>query len=867
MVKLKLCAIVLLFISCTIFATTKYVNPASAGGDGSTSGLSGATAAYTHMANLIAAWNAATVTDPWIVYAKGSTADSTTWGTIGAPTGSSTTNSLTIMQDPANPTGGVYNTNCYRVEFGSNLIIITSTAPKLILNGIQFKITRNASSGNRIYACNSGMSIIKGCIFQEVCSGGAVHEGGLSISSTTNSLVYNNIFYNFTAADSLYSVIDVDGHDTVCNNLFYNCAWGIRADGYHKSYIANNIVFNCTRNFNDIASAGNVFDYNASDSAYGTNAQNLGNNAAFQWDSLVKDRTATPPDFHIRSTNSLAYNTGTNLKTVLSDSVDITGAVRGDAWDIGPFYYNSGCTPATITRHATIIDTVGNVAKRYGHITANAFDSVNFATTTLDSVAMLAKTTKDTIVYKAKKKAAVTVLVDTIYSCAGVNKNVCFDSLIFTGWAGTYTSPFACTANVQTILSPTNTTYADSFSFVDLPVWATGNKTTGAITCTPTAVASKVGVKIIAWYKQTKQDSAYDTISVIYGLVKLDSIRTNAVKDSGKWHDTINVYGRGYGATQGSSTLAFGDSTPTAFSWANTLIRFPLQNMDTGWYNFQVVNGTDTAKLTNAFKVLKTLSQFTVTMTNAAHAGTITPASGTAIDSGAMTKLTFTPPAGYRLSGWTASGGAHLNAIQDSFYLSANGTLTALDSIIHYTLTNANDGHGTFTPATGLQDSANNFSIVATSSAGYRFWKWTRSGINVYITDSTQTTTPAYLKANGTITLNDSIIHMADSVISVYPHSTRIDSLSTTVQRTVTIKVHGPNHCTANTVVWFGPISLGQNVSYTDSTVTDTLFKYPTMPNGYYRVFMVDPSWTPTISDTLLNACKLNNPSIIVTNP
>jgi lysophospholipase L1-like esterase len=105
-----------------------------------------------------------------------------------------------------------------------------------------------------------------------------------------------------------------------------------------------------------------------------------------------------------------------------------------------------------------------------------------------------------------------------------------------------------------------------------------------------------------------------------------------------------------------------------------------------------------------------------------------------------------------------------------------------------------------------------------------------------------------------------------DSIISVYPHSTRIDSLSTTQQRTITVKVHGPNKCTANTVVWFGSQPLNQ-ISYTDSTVTDTLFKYPTMPNGYYRVFLTDSGWTPTVSDTLLNACKLNNPSITVTNP
>jgi hypothetical protein len=37
--------------------------------------------------------------------------------------------------------------------------------------------------------------------------------------------------------------------------------------------------------------------------------------------------------------------------------------------------------------------------------------------------------------------------------------------------------------------------------------------------------------------------------------------------------------------------------------------------------------------------------------------------------------------------------------------------------------------------------------------------------------------------------------------------------------------------------------------------------------NGIYRVFMISPEWSPTISDTLLNAARLLNPSIIVTHP
>ena len=106
-----------------------------------------------------------------------------------------------------------------------------------------------------------------------------------------------------------------------------------------------------------------------------------------------------------------------------------------------------------------------------------------------------------------------------------------------------------------------------------------------------------------------------------------------------------------------------------------------------------------------------------------------------------------------------------------------------------------------------------------------------------------------------------------DSVISVYPSVARIDALSTKAQRTIVVKEHGPNKCTVNTVIWLGTVPLGFNMSYTDSTVTDTLFKYPTMPVGTFRAFLTDPSWSPTVSDTLLSAIRLLNPSIIVTKP
>ena len=155
------------------------------------------------------------------------------------------------------------------------------------------------------------------------------------------------------------------------------------------------------------------------------------------------------------------------------------------------------------------------------------------------------------------------------------------------------------------------------------------------------------------------------------------------------------------------------------------------------------------------------------TLTMAGVNGSVTPATGL-VDSGASTAIDNTPNMGYRFSAWSGAGVTFGNANLKSTTATIliNATATATDTIIHYQLTNANDGHGTFTPASGLHDTAASFSIVATAAQGYRFWKWNRSGLDVVITDSTLASTTALLKAPGTITLYDSTMKVVLTVVN-----------------------------------------------------------------------------------------------------
>lgn len=73
---------------------------------------------------------------------------------------------------------------------------------------------------------------------------------------------------------------------------------------------------------------------------------------------------------------------------------------------------------------------------------------------------------------------------------------------------------------------------------------------------------------------------------------------------------------------------------------------------------------------------LNNFSRFTVTMTNSTPAGTLSPSTGY-LDSGVVTTLSYTPPTGYAKTAYASTGGVVFNADSTSFYLTANGTITA----------------------------------------------------------------------------------------------------------------------------------------------------------------------------------------------
>jgi hypothetical protein len=418
------------------------------------------------------------------------------------------------------------------------------------------------------------------------------------------------------------------------------------------------------------------------------------------------------------------------------------------------------------------------------------------------------------------------------------------------------------TVGVAMSQTATKTGTMDSAKIVSGPSGLSMNLTTGALTGTHTDSLAQTIYKVRYWgCSGAYVDSSYDTLTFIWGPVKCDSIRPTHVN----WADTIKVYGRGYGNTQGSSTISMGDSTPTVTSWTNTLIKFLCPQLVSGEYKFYLVgpSNTDSSKVDS---VLHT-TQFTLTMA-AAQGGTTVPSVGAnTVDSNVATSISHTAPTywvfqkwtrsginatiadsgtnsttatlkgnatvtandtlakytatmacangtttptvgahsvdtttftitcvpamGYRFSSWAAATGVtygNANANPTTCKVTQNATVTANVTIVQYTLTMVNSTPaGTISPTTGASshDTAANFNLTFENPVGYRFWKWTRNNASVHIADSSLASTTAHLHGNGTITAFDSIIHFTLTVTqpahgSITPATGLVDSNAST---------------------------------------------------------------------------------------
>lgn len=314
----------------------RYVNTASVGGDGTTNGTAGATAAYASLA----AWEAAERTnlvtdgDSHIVYCCGTSDTGIGTGTldfVNWTTGAS--NTITIAANPSEADGlnttNTFSTSHYYIDAGTDQFdqgpLIDVSSDYVTFEGIQFyrgdidcnlrffiyvdgneefnncRFWKDCDSLYLDFAFLRGRAgAVKNCTFRNT-GGNTNEQRAMSFSSgwAGNTDIINCVF------DGFYDGIAEANAVTYTTNIV-NCAFvnNTNLDIYHPS--ANGTV--------------NI-DYCATEDALGTNGQTI---------TVVADTftDATTGDYSIKDASSVLYSNGT------SSYSNLTNDLRGTAYSL-----------------------------------------------------------------------------------------------------------------------------------------------------------------------------------------------------------------------------------------------------------------------------------------------------------------------------------------------------------------------------------------------------------------------------------------------------------------------------------------------------------------------------------------------------
>jgi len=316
---------------------TRYVDTASSGGDGTTQGHSGATAAYASLS----AWEAAeqtdlpTDTDTHVVYCAGSTADSTAVTVAGWTTGAS--NDILIAGDETAPdsdgwaASGILNSTHYRLEANANLF--QSNENFVTLEKFQIYVLVTTARTNCIinFVDTGALNQFKKMVMRNETAGRIISS---SDTSGHDVVIENCVLYDLGTA--CVDIVLTQGHSVFTTWTVTNCLIMGGVNGFQES----GGILNCTNcavfdNSDDFKSVGGTIDYCASDDVDGTNSVDIspGATEATEWAKAFTDYANG--DFHVKDTSSVLYNAGTATGMPADDIKGVTRTTN----EIGPFAF------------------------------------------------------------------------------------------------------------------------------------------------------------------------------------------------------------------------------------------------------------------------------------------------------------------------------------------------------------------------------------------------------------------------------------------------------------------------------------------------------------------------------------------------
>lgn len=322
----------------------RYVNTASsAGGNGTTSGTSGANRAYATLGAALLAEAANLVSaDVYLeIEASGSAADTSCPDVDGFTTDA--TRYIHIYPTATDEHLGVWNTGKYRVECAADNAFLIRV-PNVRVEGIQLRNTQNnPSRGFTLASGATGAVYLERNIIRGPASPGSDAQGIRSYTSNTGVRlrVASNIIYGFY--DGIFLVTG-DGSDMqwyVYNNTIVGSTnYGIFLSAYGTSDVA--------KVRNNLIQVSTTLDY-VRDGSFDTlvTSRNVTEDTSSPDGASYQSKVATfvgASDYHLDPGDTAALGLGTDLSgdADYPFDFDIDGETRSAPWDIGADQVSGG---------------------------------------------------------------------------------------------------------------------------------------------------------------------------------------------------------------------------------------------------------------------------------------------------------------------------------------------------------------------------------------------------------------------------------------------------------------------------------------------------------------------------------------------
>jgi hypothetical protein len=364
---------------------TRYVDPgSSAGGDGTTNALSGATRAYASLT----AWEAArqavlSEVEEVICSCQTGAADTSAGSSSITIDGWTTTSSfyIDLKVDPAYRHAGAWDNTKFRIT-GSNSIgpVMSVGEDWTRVTGLQAENSNSGGGGiHALSGVSSGIRYIS-CIVRSTVSAAGVGLWITGNGGTANNFIINCIAYGYsgTGGIGIYTRSATAARSHVYNCTVYGNATGFRMrDAF--ALFKNNLAIGNTATISDAGiltgSTNNAYDQGTN--PFGANAANSLDLTSYTDAQIFVN--AAGGDFHLVS-GSPAIEAGADLSAdaAFPFDFDIDGQTRTAPWDIGADEQSVTVDPPGTTDRLAVFDEsiVHSTWPDYVHATSAAwFDS------------------------------------------------------------------------------------------------------------------------------------------------------------------------------------------------------------------------------------------------------------------------------------------------------------------------------------------------------------------------------------------------------------------------------------------------------------------------------------------------------------